>query len=78
MSLTILLGGLIHLRDGANAQYVTGTAFLFSVYSDLLSMHKQQVTCGNKAFTSSQLMAFAKQQVTTILQTLFIIHDHYI
>ncbi|CDP13477.1 unnamed protein product [Coffea canephora] len=60
-------GGLIHLRDGANAQYVTGTAFLFSVYSDLLSRHKQQVTCGNKAFTSSQLMAFAKQQMDYLL-----------
>lgn len=57
-------GGLVHLRDGANAQYVTGTAFIFSVYSDLLARHNKQVTCGNKQFTSSQVMAFAKKQVT--------------
>ncbi|KAE8731999.1 Endoglucanase 8 [Hibiscus syriacus] len=27
-------GGLIHLRDGANLQYVTGASFLFSIYGD--------------------------------------------
>lgn len=56
-------GGLIHLRDGANAQYVTSTAFLFSVYSDLLVRHNMQVTCGDKRFTSVQVMDFAKKQV---------------
>ncbi|PIN21595.1 Cellulase [Handroanthus impetiginosus] len=60
-------GGLIHLRDGANSQYVTGAAFLFSVYSDVLAKHKQEVICGNKKFGSSQLMAFAKQQVDYLL-----------
>ncbi|CAI9096707.1 OLC1v1032909C1 [Oldenlandia corymbosa var. corymbosa] len=60
-------GGMIHLRDGANTQYVTSTAFLFSAYSDLLAKHNQQVNCGNKAFTSSQLMAFAKQQMDYLL-----------
>ncbi|KAK3021309.1 hypothetical protein RJ639_046880 [Escallonia herrerae] len=60
-------GGLVHLRDGANAQYVTGTAFLFSVYSDLLAQHNQQVTCGNQHFTSTHLMAFAKQQMDYLL-----------
>lgn len=53
----------MHLRDGANSQYVTGTAFLFSVYSDILARHKQQVICGNKKFDSTRVMAFAKQQV---------------
>ncbi|CAN4099817.1 unnamed protein product [Withania somnifera] len=52
-------GGLIHLSDGANSQYVTGTAFLFS---DYLATHKQKVSCGNKQFDSADLMAFAKQQ----------------
>ncbi|PSS19326.1 Endoglucanase [Actinidia chinensis var. chinensis] len=60
-------GGLIHLRDGANTQYVTATAFLLSVYSDMLAKHKQQVTCGNKQFNSAHLMAFAKQQMDYIL-----------
>ncbi|XP_059640320.1 endoglucanase 16 [Cornus florida] len=60
-------GGLIHLRDGANTQYVTGTAFLFSVYSDLLAKYNQQVKCGDKQFNSAQLMDFAKQQMDYIL-----------
>ncbi|KAL8236795.1 hypothetical protein R6Q59_017876 [Mikania micrantha] len=60
-------GGLIHLRDGANAQYVTSTAFLFSVYSDLLARNRWQVTCGDKRFTSVQVMAFAKKQMDYLL-----------
>ncbi|KAL0394241.1 UNVERIFIED_CONTAM: Endoglucanase 16 [Sesamum latifolium] len=59
-------GGLLHLRDGANTQYVTGTSFLFSDYSDLLAKHKQ-VICGDKKFGSDRLMAFAKQQMDYIL-----------
>lgn len=54
------------MRDGANTQYVTGTAFLFSVYSDLLARYKQQVNCGNVVFNAPQVMAFAKQQVILI------------
>jgi len=60
-------GGLVHLRDGANMQYVTGTAFLFSVYSDILANHKQEVICGNNNFNSAHLMAFAKQQMDYVL-----------
>ncbi|KAL2237215.1 UNVERIFIED_CONTAM: Endoglucanase 16 [Sesamum indicum] len=60
-------GGLLHLRDGANTQYVTGTAFLFSDYGDLLANHKQQVICGDKKFGSDRLMAFDKQQMDYIL-----------
>lgn len=59
----ITRGGMVHLRDGANTQYVTGTALLFSVYSDLLAKHNQKITCGNQQFDSTHLMAFAKQQV---------------
>ncbi|KHN32163.1 Endoglucanase 16 [Glycine soja] len=60
-------GGFIHLRDGANTQYATGTAFLFTVYSDLLDKHNQKVTCGDKHFSSSHLLAFAKKQMDYIL-----------
>ncbi|KAK9081480.1 hypothetical protein Syun_030804 [Stephania yunnanensis] len=60
-------GGLIHLRDGANTQYVTSTAFLFSVYSDMLARHHQKVFCGNQQFDSTHLMAFAKQQMDYLL-----------
>ena len=66
-------GGLIHLRDGANSQYVTGAAFLFSAYSDYLAKYKQTVSCGDKKFNSADLMAFAKQQVVN----LFILVAHF-
>ena len=56
-------GGMIHLRDGANTQYVTGTAHLFSVYSDILARFNQKIVCGDKQFDPDHLMAFAKQQV---------------
>ncbi|KAJ6743345.1 ENDO-14-BETA-GLUCANASE [Salix viminalis] len=60
-------GGMINLRDGANTQYVTSTAFLFSVYSDILAKHGQKVQCGNQEFDSARLMAFAKQQIDYLL-----------
>ncbi|GJZ76147.1 endoglucanase 16, partial [Tanacetum coccineum] len=60
-------GGLIHFRDGANSQYVTSTAFLFSVYSDLLARHNMQVTCGDKTFTHINIMDFAKQEMDYLL-----------
>lgn len=56
-------GGLIHMRDGANSQYVTGAAFLFTVYSDILADHRQYLACGDKQFSPTRLMTFAKQQV---------------
>ncbi|KAI4316461.1 hypothetical protein L6164_024439 [Bauhinia variegata] len=60
-------GGLVHLRDGANMQYVTATALLLSVYSDLLFRYKQTVTCGYKQFSSIHLFDFAKKQMDYIL-----------
>ncbi|XP_052210176.1 endoglucanase 16 isoform X2 [Diospyros lotus] len=60
-------GGLVHLRDGANSQYVTGTALLFSVYGDLLAKHNQKVTCGNKQFSSAHLIDFGKKQMDYLL-----------
>ncbi|BBG95045.1 glycosyl hydrolase 9A4 [Prunus dulcis] len=65
--ITMSPGGLIHLRDGANTQYVTGTAFLFSVYSDLLAHHNQKVNCGGKQFDSEAIAAFAKKQMDYLL-----------
>lgn len=56
---------MIHLRNGANTQYVTGTAHLLSVYSDILAQFNQNVVCGEKQFDHTHLMAFAKQQVLT-------------
>ncbi|EOY30058.1 Glycoside hydrolase family 9 - like 10 [Theobroma cacao] len=60
-------GGMIHLRDGANTQYVTGAAFLFTIYGDMLQKFNQKVQCGDKQFDSTHLLAFAKQQMDYIL-----------
>ncbi|KAL0678239.1 hypothetical protein Bca4012_006220 [Brassica carinata] len=60
-------GGMIHLRDGANTQYVTATAFLFSAYADILQKYNQKIFCGSKQFDSTHLMAFAKKQIDYIL-----------
>ncbi|EXB74902.1 Endoglucanase 16 [Morus notabilis] len=60
-------GGLVHLRDGANTQYVTGTALLLSVYSDILARFNQKITCGNQQFDSAHLWAFSKQQIDYVL-----------
>jgi endoglucanase len=59
-------GGLIHVRDGANTQYVTSTAMVFSTYSDVLAKYNQKVTCGNQQYDAAHLMAFAKQQVLSL------------
>lgn len=56
-------GGMIHLRDGANTQYVTGTAFLFFIYSNILRKHHETVTCGSQKISPDRLREFAKQQV---------------
>ncbi|XP_003570500.2 endoglucanase 8 [Brachypodium distachyon] len=60
-------GGMIHLRDGANTQYVTGTAFLFVVYSDILLRSGQQVMCGSQPIPPARLKEFAKQQIDYLL-----------
>lgn len=60
-------GGMIHLRDGANTQYVTSTAFLFIVYSDLLLRTNQAVMCGSTRVAPARLREFAKQQMDYLL-----------
>ncbi|XP_074286343.1 endoglucanase 16 [Silene latifolia] len=62
-------GGLLYMRDGANLQYATAAAFAFSVYSDVLAQHNQNVMCGGKQFRPAELMAFAKKQMDYILGT---------
>ncbi|KAI4376454.1 hypothetical protein MLD38_014215 [Melastoma candidum] len=60
-------GGMIHLRDGANTQYVTGTAMLFDVYAGILARNNQKITCADQQFDYSRLFAFAKQQMDYLL-----------
>lgn len=57
-------GGMIHLRDGANTQYVTGTAFILFLYSNILRNHRETVKCGKQQqFSADRIREFAKQQV---------------
>lgn len=65
-------GGMIHLRDGANTQYVTGTAFLFMIYGDILEKTHQTVTCGHQEIQPSRLLQFAKQQVKVMVIVIII------
>ncbi|KAK3159264.1 hypothetical protein QOZ80_2AG0147950 [Eleusine coracana subsp. coracana] len=60
-------GGMIHLRDGANTQYVTSTAFLFVAYSDVLLRTGQHVLCGNTPVSPARLREFARQQMDYLL-----------
>ncbi|XP_047964737.1 endoglucanase 16 [Salvia hispanica] len=60
-------GGMINLRDGANSQYVTGVAFLFSIYSDYLTKNKDKVYCSSTQIEPAKLAAFAKQQMDYLL-----------
>jgi len=64
-------GGYIHLRNGANSQYATSSAYLFIVYSDLLAKYKGKIVCGEKSFDSSHLLSFAKKQVSAHTNTPF-------
>lgn len=58
---------MINMRDGANSQYVAGAAMLFSIYSDLLTKHKDKVVCGGTQIEPEKLAAFAKKQVWDIM-----------
>lgn len=61
------VGGLIHLRDGANTQYVTSTAFLLDVYGHILIENNQNVSCGSQRIQPCRLQEFAKQQMDYLL-----------
>ncbi|KAJ4754250.1 Endoglucanase [Rhynchospora pubera] len=63
----ITKGGLIHLRDGANTQYVTSTAFLFFAYSNILTKNRENVHCGKHQIKPARLREFAKQQMDYLL-----------
>ncbi|ONK66115.1 uncharacterized protein A4U43_C06F4300 [Asparagus officinalis] len=66
-TIRITPGGMVHLRNGANTQYVTGTAFLFIIYGDILSKSHQTVTCGHQQIKPARLVQFAKQQMDYLL-----------
>ncbi|KAI5064366.1 hypothetical protein GOP47_0021036 [Adiantum capillus-veneris] len=62
-------GGLIYLRSGANTQYASGAAFLAGIYGTYLLQSNQTVSinCGDKNYSTVDLLDFARGQVDYIL-----------
>ncbi|CAN6468076.1 unnamed protein product [Victoria cruziana] len=61
-------GGLLYLQHWNNLQFVTSTAFLLSLYSDLLSSSRSILRCSSGAAAHpAELLQFAKSQVDYIL-----------
>lgn len=58
---------MVHMRDGANSQYVTATALLFTAYGDILAKYNQKVCCGDKIFDANAVLEFGKQQMDYLL-----------
>ncbi|XP_059661919.1 endoglucanase 11-like [Cornus florida] len=60
-------GGLLHVRQWNNMQYVSSAAFLLSVYSDYLRHSNQKLNCHRGPVGPDELLRFAKAQVDYIL-----------
>ncbi|XP_024515813.1 endoglucanase 6 isoform X2 [Selaginella moellendorffii] len=60
-------GGLLYVRSWNNMQYVTGAAFLLTVYSDYLASSGQQLQCPGQRVGSGELLRMAQSQVDYIL-----------
>lgn len=60
-------GGLLYIRQWNNMQYVSGAAFLLTVFSDFLKSMGTDLHCPNGTVTSNQVLSFAKSQVDYIL-----------
>lgn len=62
-------GGLLYIRDSSNLQYVTSSSMILLIYSKILiSAGVRGVQCGSKDFSITTIKAFAKSQVSKILQ----------
>ncbi|KAL5747562.1 hypothetical protein ACOSQ2_024859 [Xanthoceras sorbifolium] len=61
-------GGLLHIRDSSNLQYVTSSSMVLFLYSKTLNAaHIGGLQCGSMQFSAAQIRAFAKSQVDYIL-----------
>lgn len=59
-------GGLLYVRVGANTQYVTGSSFIIVVLADsLANSNGAKLMCGNVSYTSQNLLAHSKNQVSS-------------
>lgn len=60
-------GGLLHVRQWNNMQYVSTAAFLLTIYSDFLQSSNQKLNCHGESVTPEEILKFAKSQVDYIL-----------
>ncbi|KAJ6973319.1 endoglucanase 11-like [Populus alba x Populus x berolinensis] len=60
-------GGLLHIRQWNNMQYVSTAAFLLTVYSDFLLNSNQKLKCHGGSVDHEEILGFAKSQVDYIL-----------
>lgn len=57
-------GGLIFRQRWNNMQFVTSASFLLTVYSDYLSSAGKYLKCSTGYVSPSEMLSFAKSQVT--------------
>ncbi|XP_061967917.1 endoglucanase 11-like isoform X1 [Populus nigra] len=60
-------GGLLHIRQWNNMQYVSTAAFLLTIYSDILRNSTQKLKCHGWSVDYQEILHFAKSQVDYIL-----------
>ncbi|KAJ6401366.1 hypothetical protein OIU84_016725 [Salix udensis] len=60
-------GGLLHIRQWNNMQYVSTAAFLLTMYSDFLQNSNQKLNCHGGSVDHEEILGFAKSQVDYIL-----------
>jgi len=60
-------GGLLHIRQWNNMQYVSTAAFLLTLYSDILRNSTQKLKCHGGSVDYQEILHFAKSQVDYIL-----------
>lgn len=60
-------GGLLYVRRWNNLQYVTGAAFLLTVFSDHLALCNRELRCPRGSLGFRDVLALAKAQMDYIL-----------
>ncbi|KAG6482688.1 hypothetical protein ZIOFF_059325 [Zingiber officinale] len=60
-------GGLLFVREWNNMQYVTGAAFLLTVYSDYLTASGELLHCPRGSLGPREILSFVKVQVDYML-----------
>lgn len=61
------VAGLPWIREWSPLQYVTTSAFVIAVYSDVLHQSNATLTCSGTVYTSDMLLGYSKRQADYIL-----------